>query len=61
MVVGIGDDAAVLAAPDSRVVASVDLLVENQHFRRDWSTATETGGKAAAQNLSDIALSLIHI
>ena len=55
MVVGIGDDAAVLAAPDSRVVASVDLLVENQHFRRDWSTATETGGKAAAQNLSDIA------
>jgi len=54
-VVGIGDDAAVLAAPDSRVVASVDLLVENQHFRRDWSTATETGGKAAAQNLSDIA------
>jgi len=54
-VVGIGDDAAVLAAPDSRVVASVDLLVENQHFRRDWSTATETGGKAAAQSLSDIA------
>jgi thiamine-monophosphate kinase len=53
--VGIGDDAAVLAAPDSRVVASVDLLVENQHFRRDWSTATETGGKAAAQNMSDIA------
>lgn len=53
--VGIGDDAAVLAAPDSRVVASVDLLVENQHFRRDWSTATETGGKAAAQSLSDIA------
>ena len=52
---GIGDDAAVLAAPDSRVVASVDLLVENQHFRRDWSTATETGGKAAAQSLSDIA------
>ena len=53
--VGIGDDAAVLAAPDSRVVASVDLLVENVHFRRDWSAATETGGKAAAQNLSDIA------
>jgi len=54
-VVGIGDDAAVLAAPDSRVVASMDLLVENQHFRRDWSTATEVGGKAAAQNLADVA------
>jgi thiamine-monophosphate kinase len=53
--VGIGDDAAVLAAPDSHVVASMDLLVENQHFRRDWSTAIEIGGKAAAQNLADIA------
>jgi thiamine-monophosphate kinase len=54
-VLGIGDDAAVVAAPDSRVAASMDLLIENQHFRRDWSTATEVGGKAAAQNLADIA------
>jgi len=54
-VLGIGDDAAVLAAPDSRVVASMDLLVEKQHFRQDWSTAIEIGGKAAAQNLADIA------
>ena len=53
--VGIGDDAAVLQAPDGRVVASTDLLVENRHFRRDWSSAREIGGKAAAQNLADIA------
>jgi thiamine-monophosphate kinase len=53
--VGIGDDAAVLAAPDGRVVASTDLLVEDRHFRRDWSCAREIGGKAAAQNLADIA------
>ena len=52
---GIGDDAAVLAAPDGRVVASTDLLVEHRHFRRDWSTAREIGGKAAAQNLADVA------
>ncbi len=52
---GIGDDAAVLPAPDGRVVASTDVLVENRHFRRDWSSAREIGGKAAAQNLADIA------
>lgn len=52
---GIGDDAALLAAPDGRVVASTDLLVEGRHFRRDWSSPREIGGKAAAQNLADIA------
>ncbi len=54
-VVGIGDDAAVLRAPDARVVATMDLLVEGRHFRRDWSAAFDVGGKAAAQNLADIA------
>jgi thiamine-monophosphate kinase len=54
-VVGIGDDAAVLPAPDGRVVASTDLLVQDRHFRLDWSSAREIGGKAAAQNLADIA------
>ncbi len=54
-VVGVGDDAAVLAVPDGRVVASTDLLVEGRHFRRDWSAADDVGVKAAAQNLADIA------
>jgi thiamine-monophosphate kinase len=53
--VGIGDDAAVLTAPDARVVATMDLLVEGRHFRRDWSAAFDIGCKAAAQNLADIA------
>jgi thiamine-monophosphate kinase len=52
--VGPGDDAAVVAAPDGRVVASTDLLVENRHFRRDWSTANDIGHKAAARNFADI-------
>jgi thiamine-monophosphate kinase len=53
--VGIGDDAAVILAPDARVVATMDLLVEGRHFRRDWSAAFDVGCKAAAQNLADIA------
>ncbi|HET8682123.1 MAG TPA: thiamine-phosphate kinase [Micromonosporaceae bacterium] len=53
--VGPGDDAAVVAAPDGRVVVSTDVLVEGRHFRRDWSTATDVGHRAAAANLADIA------
>jgi thiamine-monophosphate kinase len=51
---GPGDDAAVVASPDGRVVVSTDMLVENRHFRRDWSTANDIGHKAAARSLSDI-------
>lgn len=52
---GPGDDAAVLAAPDARVVATTDVLVEGVHFRLDWSTAEQVGRKAAAVNLADLA------
>jgi thiamine-monophosphate kinase len=52
---GIGDDAAVLAAPDGRVVATTDFLLEGRHFRLDWSSAADVGGKAAARSLADVA------
>ncbi|MDN5858052.1 MAG: thiamine-phosphate kinase [Pseudonocardia sp.] len=52
---GPGDDAAVVAAPDARVVATTDVLVEGVHFRLDWSTPEQVGRKAAAVNLADIA------
>ena len=53
--VGIGDDAAVLATPDGRVVATTDFLLEGRHFRRDWSAAADVGHKAAARSLADLA------
>lgn len=53
--VGPGDDGAVLALPDTRVVASTDFLLEDRHFRRSWSSAFQIGRKAAARNLADIA------
>ncbi|WFE34189.1 thiamine-phosphate kinase [Micromonospora sp. WMMD975] len=52
---GPGDDAALVAAPDRRVVASTDVLVEGRHFRRDWSGARDVGHRAAAANLADVA------
>jgi len=53
--VGIGDDAAVLATPDGRVVATTDLMLEGRHFRRDTSSARDVGHKAAARSLADVA------
>ncbi|MGH3880023.1 MAG: thiamine-phosphate kinase, partial [Actinophytocola sp.] len=52
---GPGDDAAVVAAGDGRVVATTDVLVEGVHFRLDWSTPEHVGQKAVAVNLADIA------
>ncbi|WP_250448680.1 AIR synthase related protein, partial [Actinotalea sp. C106] len=52
---GPGDDAAVLAAPDGRVVVSTDVLVEGRHFRRAWSSGYDVGWRAAVQNLADVA------
>jgi len=56
---GPGDDAAIVAAPDGRTLISIDTQVQDQDFRLQWAngyrtTGFDVGWKAAAKNLSDI-------
>jgi thiamine-monophosphate kinase len=52
---GPGDDAAVVAAPDGRFVVTTDTLVHGPDFRHAWSSPFQLGWKAAATNLADVA------
>ena len=54
VLVGPGDDAAVIAAPAGRYVVSTDMLVQDRHFRLDWSRPEHIGAKAIAQNAADV-------
>jgi len=54
-VLGPGDDAAVLAAADGRVVITTDMMIHGPDFRLAWSTMHDLGWKAAVTNLSDVA------
>lgn len=54
VVLGPGDDAAVVFSGDGRMVVSTDMLVEGGHFRLDWSSPHDVGRKAIAQNAADI-------
>jgi thiamine-monophosphate kinase len=51
---GPGDDAAVVAVPDGRVVSTVDVLVDGVHFRTDWASGEQIGRRAALASLSDV-------
>ena len=53
VLVGPGDDAAVLAL-DGPLVTSTDTLVQDVDFRLDWSSGHEVGRKAAVQVLADV-------
>lgn len=59
ILLGPGDDAAIVDAPDGRTVVSIDTQTQDQDFRLEWpngyrTTGFDVGWKAAAQNLSDI-------
>ncbi len=55
VVIGPGDDAAVIAVEAGRVVATTDSLVEGTHFRWDLCGPEDVGYKAVSVNLSDLA------
>ncbi|MEA9985526.1 thiamine-phosphate kinase [Subtercola sp. RTI3] len=52
---GPGDDAAVVAAPDARFVVTTDMMIHGPDFRLAWSTPHDLGWKAAITNLADVA------
>jgi thiamine-monophosphate kinase len=54
VVVGLGDDAAVVEVSPLALITT-DSLVEGVHFKRDWTPARLLGRKALSVNLSDIA------
>jgi thiamine-monophosphate kinase len=56
VLVGPGDDAAVLApVRNERLVVTTDAVVEGVHFNRAYSSPADIGHKALAVNLSDLA------
>jgi thiamine-monophosphate kinase len=54
IVIGNGDDGAVVKLNEGLTILSTDMAVENIHFRRAWSTSQEIGRKITAANLADI-------
>lgn len=56
LLVGIGDDAAVIAPARNRLdVVTVDALVDGVHFDRRFTPPEAIGHRALAANLSDLA------
>ena len=56
MVLGIGDDCAIVSPPaGSEVLVTTDLLLEGRHFRRDLHAPASAGHRCLARGLSDLA------
>lgn len=55
VLVGVGDDAAVVRPGAGDLVITTDAMVEGTHFYRTLTSARDLGYKAVVANLSDIA------
>ncbi len=54
VVLGIGDDAALIAPTRAPLAVTTDTAIEDVHFSFQWSTPFEIGSKIATANLADI-------
>jgi thiamine-monophosphate kinase len=55
VLVGPGDDAAIVRPGSGELVLTTDAMVEGVHFRNDLTTPRDLGYKAIAVNVSDVA------
>jgi thiamine-monophosphate kinase len=54
LVLGIGDDAAVIRSGRSHILLTTDMMVESVHFDLRWTTMFQLGYKLVSVNVSDI-------
>jgi thiamine-monophosphate kinase len=54
VIVGIGDDAAVIAPADKKIVVTTDMMNEGVHFDLNYTSAIQLGFKLISVNISDI-------
>ncbi|MHB1936897.1 MAG: thiamine-phosphate kinase [Acidobacteriaceae bacterium] len=61
VVLGIGDDCAILRQPSGHeILVTTDFSLETVHFRRDWHTPESVGHRCLARGLSDLAAMGAH-
>jgi thiamine-monophosphate kinase len=55
VVAGIGDDSFCFRSGKNNICITKDMLVEDVHFKKDWTNPQEIGRKSIEVNVSDIA------
>jgi thiamine-monophosphate kinase len=55
VLLGPGDDTALLSTPGGSVLATTDAMVRGRDWLDEWSAGSDVGAKTVAQNVADIA------